>query len=500
MKLSFLLDTNVIIQFEEVGSDRKIRGPFQKLHSSLTEHSLQFRYHPLTENDLNNDTNKDRQTEMLSRLMKYPKLESPPTADGKDLEKLFGGISNTNDLIDCQLLFALKRNCTTYLVSEDKGLHKRVANTDLDERVLYVEQAIEIITRQYKPETVKLPNINLERLYNLDMSIPFFDSLKADYVDGRGGFEGWIKRNSDRNCWTIKIDDELAGLCIYKHDDKAEHDGILMPSMKLSTFKVSDDFSSRKLGELLLKMAHQHAVKNKMATMWVTAHERQEKLIAFLKKFGFLVHKDMKGKDMIFYKLMQPPPKLPLMDPMDFHKFYSPHFYDHAEIKKYVIPIQSEFHDILFPEVAPEQMSQLAFDGLQRDNTIAGNTIRKVYLCHSKIKVIPQGSIIYFYRSKPEQYVHTFGIVERARRLTDMESLAAAIGKRSVYSREQVEEMIKKEVLVIDFRLISHSEKPIRLLDIVSKNIFNKRPPQSVAELEHSKYQKLKKLWQKANN
>lgn len=495
MKPSFLLDTNVIIQFEEVGPDRKIKDRFQQLHAALVEHALTFRYHPLTENDLDNDPNKNRQTEMLSRLKKYPKLDNPPMAEGKDLEKSFGGISNTNDLIDCQLLFAIIRNCTTYLVSQDRDLHRRVANTDLEERVLYVEQALDIITRKYKPETVKLPNVNQERLYNLDLTLPFFDSLKGDYADNKGGFEGWVKRNPERHCWTIKIDNSLAGLCIYKHDEEIEHAGILMPSMKLSTFKVSDEYEGRKLGELLLKMAHQHAVKNKMASMWVTAHEKQEKLIAFLKKFGFLVHADMTGKDMIFYKLMQPPAKLPKMEPLEFHKFYSPHFYDDKEIRKFVIPIQSDFHDILFPEVTP----QPTFEGLQRGDAIPGNTIRKVYICHSPQKEMPSGSIIYFYRSSPEQYIHTVGIVEKARRLTDMESLAAAIGKRSVYSSDQVEEMIKKEVLVIDFRLIGHSNQPIALTELVSKNVFNKRPPQSVAELDQDRYSKLKKLWLKAN-
>ncbi len=135
MELSFLLDTNVVIQFEEVGPDRQIKGPFQKLHALLVEHSLPFKFHPLTENDLDNDKDRSRLGEMLSRLKKYPRLEKPPLAEGPELEKLFRGIKNTNDLIDCQLLFALSRNCATYLISEDAKLHRRVAGTDLEDRV-----------------------------------------------------------------------------------------------------------------------------------------------------------------------------------------------------------------------------------------------------------------------------------------------------------------------------------------------------------------------------
>jgi len=153
MELSFLLDTNVVIQFEEVGSDRQIKGPFQQLHKLLVENSLPFNYHPLTEVELQNDKDQARLGEMLSRVKKYPKIDNPPTSDGPELEKLFGGIKSSNDLIDCQLLYAIKRNCATYLISEDAGLARRVAGTDLEDRVLFVADAIHLITRRFKPES-----------------------------------------------------------------------------------------------------------------------------------------------------------------------------------------------------------------------------------------------------------------------------------------------------------------------------------------------------------
>ena len=200
-ELSFLLDTNVIIQFEETGSDRRIRDPFQRLHSLLIENRLSFTFHPLTENDLQKDKDKERLGEIMSRLRKYPKLDNPPSEDNLELEKEFGGISNSNDLIDCQLLFAISRNCATYLITEDQGIHKRAENANLDDRVLYVGDTIELIVRQYKPETVQLPNIKHEYLYNLDLQSPLFNSLKSDY----NGFEDWINRNAQRQCWTINV-------------------------------------------------------------------------------------------------------------------------------------------------------------------------------------------------------------------------------------------------------------------------------------------------------
>ena len=194
----------------------------------LTKNSLRFIYHPLTEDDLNNDGDEERLGEMVSRLKKYPQLDNPPLGNGAKLEESFGGISNANDLIDCQLLFAISRNCATYLITEDRGIHKRAENTDLDDRILYVGDAIDLIIRQFESENIQLPNINHQHLYNLNLQDPFFDSLENDYNE----FKGWIKRNAQRGCWTIKIGDNLTGLCIYKYDEIQEHIDIRMPSMK----------------------------------------------------------------------------------------------------------------------------------------------------------------------------------------------------------------------------------------------------------------------------
>ena len=88
-----------------------------------------------------------------------------------------------------------------------------------------------------------------------------------------------------------------------------------------------------------------------------------------------------------------------------------------------------------------------------------------------------------------------YGLVEKARRLSDMESLAAAIGKRSVYSREEVAEMVKKEVLVINFRWVRHFVEPIHLITLLKKKVFNNHPPQTIMSLDEERYASLKSLW-----
>jgi len=349
VEISFLIDTNIAIQLEEPGQNGEIKGPFALLHAQILKFKISTFIHPVSVDDVNNDKNEARKKETLSRLKKYPFLQSPPKPIGNQLEELFGGFTDTNDVVDANILFALFRNCASYLVTEDLGIHKRAKNAGLDDRVLGVSEALDLLKRTFEPSAVFLPSIEEEFAYNISIDDPLFDSLKADYP----GFAKWYKEKcceKHRKVWVIRPEGKLAGICLYKHDDREEYSGIDMPSMKLSTFKVSDDFRGAKYGELLLKMAINYAVSNGMKSIWVTTRPKQTILIQFLKDFGFSAHSEYAGEDMIFYKQLFVPTGTQSMPPLDFHIKYNPHFLDTPEIKKYAIPIKLHRSCPLEPE------------------------------------------------------------------------------------------------------------------------------------------------------
>ena len=105
---------------------------------------------------------------------------------------------------------------------------------------------------------------------------------------------------------------------------------------------------------------------------------------------------------------------------------------------------------MLFPE-ADEQM-QLDNVGIMSP---AGNGIQKAYLSGSNIRSIDAGSILYFYRSRDRQRLGVIGIAEGFKASSDPEKVAAYVGKRTVYSQEQIRELAdygRKEILAILFR------------------------------------------------
>ena len=283
MNPTFLIDTNIIIQFEDVGENNQIKPLFSQLHSLFIKHGLKHFYHPSSENDFEADQKEARKVQNLSRLRKYPKLESPPTLEKDELELAFGGITKSNDLIDCQILYAIKRNCVTFLVSEDNGIRKRARNAGLEDRVLNCSEAINLLLKNYEKKIIEHPRIRNEYCYNLDLEDPIFNSLREDY----NGFDKWFHNKccqTQRMSWIIESEKKIAGICIYNQEDYKD---LPSPGIKLCTFKISNSHEGRKFGELLLKVAFNHATNNGIKTIWVTTYSKQEKLINFLKDFGF---------------------------------------------------------------------------------------------------------------------------------------------------------------------------------------------------------------------
>src|ERR1700730_18835629 len=104
-----------------------------------------------------------------------------------------------------------------------------------------------------------------------------------------------------------------------------------------------------------------------------------------------------------------------------------------------------------------------------------GNTIRKAYLCRSKITRIHPGDLVFFYLSKDERYaasqsITTVRIAEQVIDATTTDDLIRLTAKRSVFSAEEIHEMqatAASPVKMIDFLLVGHIHPPVRLDTLV---------------------------------
>ncbi len=492
MSFRCLIDTNVFFQLEEPApSGLSIRAEFAELSRLCLKHGVRIFIHPISKKDFADDPNETRKKNTTLLFDKYPVLESPPYGLTPDLEALFGGIGKSNDLIDSQIVYAVYRNAVNYLISEDGGVHTRARRAGLNGRVFSVKEFCNHLRQLFEPDIrTSLPSVEDLPIYSLNRADSVFESIRKEY----SGFDAWFEKIclEGRRSWVVRTQEKISAVCIYKGEGSKDAPSKLGNKvLKLCTFKVADAHRGGKLGELLLKSAFLYASENNIDSIYLTTFVRDEYFMLFLKDFGFKIHPEQTPLgELIFYKtasrLQKPDPTL---DPLKFHILYSPEFRDDSEISKYVIPIRPAFHELLFPEVSQEKQMTL----LHTTSSIPGNTIKKVYLCHSPIKVLDPGGLMLFYRSEDIKAVTSVGIVEGSHRVSDLNQAISLVGKRSVYSLDQIEKMLSKETLIIEFRLIKHLKTVIPFKELMQRGTL-KAPPQAILKVENSRYKPIVKI------
>jgi hypothetical protein len=490
--MRILLDTNILIPLED--SSKALEECFSEFNRLAIEHGHTLLVHPGSQEDIGRDADEIRRNISLSRLKKYPFLELPPKPGPSDLAKCGLSQANDNDRVDNEILYAIFKNAANILVSEDREIHKKANLLGVKDRVHYLQQATEFLRRLHAVVPLALPNIQEVPLHSLDVSLPFFDSLREDYSNEK--FNAWYNKSaqSGRKAWIHKDDEgDLGALCIYKTeinpivtDDKKDLPG---KTLKLCTFKVGDSVRGRRVGELFLKAAFRYSSDNGIEYIYLhTRPGKQDFLIDFIKNFGF-DYFGRYGNDSVYVKEHPLAPPASPLPPLDFHKKYFPHFKCGPAVGKYIVPIQPRFHRILFPD-NERQMGLFEPTKNIAQYKVAGNAIRQAYLCHAHINMITEGDILFFYRSGDQKAVTSIGIVEHVGDYSSEDDIMPIVSKRTVYSRDEIREMAVKETKIFLFRLTQHLKIPIsfdwlKLNHVVNGNI------QTIRRINHESFQKI---------
>jgi ribosomal protein S18 acetylase RimI-like enzyme len=484
---SILIDTNIVIHLED---DKPIKAEFAEMMRRCQEQGVTLCVHEASEEDVLRDKDASRREITMSKLAKFERIGGVATPPIAALERQFGAITDDHDKVDVLLLNALARNAADFLVTEDLGIHKRARLCGLQDRVFRIQEALDWLVRTFEPEPVQLPYIVEKKCYQIDTNDSIFDTLRDGYPE----FDEWFAKWARRTCWCLEIGDEIAGIVIRKDaEPRAETDATLPGEkiLKISTFKVKEEFRGEKFGEHLLKQVLWYAQKNDYDLVYLTAYENDQEVLAdLLQQFGFIATaKKQKTGEQIFEKRMIRGPAAPGgISPLTDDLASYPCFREDGLVETYVVPIQPRWHRILFPENSAQPT--LLEGSADADTTrTPGNTIRKVYLCRTPAKTVNPGDIILFYVSGKEfesGYVRTVGIVESMRAFFDPVDLLRATGRRSVYTEKAQLEMLESAsspVKVIDFLLIGHFEEPVPIEFLIAKNIL-RAAPQSFVRLD----------------
>lgn len=479
-----LLDTNILIALEDTNKPLG-KSYAEALRNAPTD--IEFYYHPIQIEDINRDRNEERKNLVLSRINRYKSLNQPPSFNDEYFRKKGWINRSENDLVDNTLLACVVEPVVDYLVTNDKGILSKARKANVEDRVLDIESFRDLISK--KPEPPELAYVKDEQCHVLDVEDSFFDSLRKGYEE----FDAWLEKcaREQRKCWTIRKDGKLAALCIYKREEASiiddqgfQPDG---PILKLCTFKVDSSIHGQKMGERLLHMAFSYAVQQDFNFVYLTVQEKEHPhLMMLMDSFGFKAYGKY-GKDRVLGKYLRPQTASDeKLSKSEYADLFYPSFKDGNDVKKFLVPIQRQYHERLFPDISDLRYS--LFGETPEMYGPESNTIRKAYLCDAAINKINPGDLLLFYRSQDRHSIEVLGVVKDVCRLNDRKEIYDVVKGRTVYPIYEIDRMVnksKKGVLVLCFDLIEYFEKPISLNRLSEMDVT---PPQSICELSDEKY------------
>jgi len=492
--MNVLIDTNIFIYREDY---QVVPSSLSSLLRLFEENSVRILVHPMSREDIKRDPNVTRERISSSKFSAYPELVSPPVShEDSGFIGIVGAPGTTREIVDNELLYAIYKDAVDFFITSDAEILRKAEKAGLADRVFNVDEGLEFFKAQFVHHTsAPTPAIRLVPVYNLSLSDPIFDSLKADYPE----FEIWWKKISreGRKVWVSqKPDKSLGALLILKEEN--EPIDSMPPLGKRRRLKISTlivKHMGQKIGELFLKLAINHAIENNINEVYLTHYVKpNDELVSLLDQYGFIkVARTNNGEDVVskFLKPTVPRKELEDLPPVKLNRRYYPSFYDGPRVRKHIIPIRPEYHDRLFIEYRYRTPGLMEAAG---ELIVEGNTIKKAYICHARSKKLQEGDVLLFYRSRDRVLTSVCSVDKVFRGIDSYEEVIKLVGKRTVYSKNELTNLVSHgPVMIILFFLHFELKNYIRLAKLQKARI-TLRAPQSVMEISDERYRQILKM------
>ncbi|MEO8884917.1 MAG: PIN domain-containing protein [Mucilaginibacter sp.] len=430
-----LLDTNIVIHRE---AGRVSNQDIGILFKWLDKAKYQKCIHPATVHEINKNPNKSTVDAFNIKMDSYELMQTvAPMAPVVDIISKKYDV-NDNDKIDSVLLNEVYNDRVDLLISEDKKIHIKALELKISDRVYTINSFLEKIYAE-NPDLVEYKILSVEQKHfgDLDLTDPFFDTLREDYF----GFDKWFNKKANEKAYVTfnKENNKILSLLYIKREDEAELYSDITPMftpkkrLKIGTFKVVSN--GVRLGERFLKIIFDNAIIQKVDEIYVTIFDKrdeQKRLISLLEEWGFKHFGNKKNSDEKVYV-----------------RDFTPHFnskklketYPFIGLEKniFLVPIYPEYHTELMPDSILHNESKADFI----DNEPHRNSIGKVYISRSWEKNIGAGDILVFYRTGGfyKSVVTTIAVVDNVYFTFDNEAdFIKKCRKRSVFTDEKLKE------------------------------------------------------------
>lgn len=519
LHLRILCDTNILIYREQPDT---LDPNLAELFALCTQNNVTIYHHPLTIDEIQRCQDIEKRKIQISKVQAYPELEPTPCPyTAKDQEFLAkvnptAKEENSHDKNDNRLLYAVYKNTVHLLITNDLGLYKKAKKIGCDTSVYLIDGAVSYLRQAFASSHSAPTPIGIKQKYlsELDLNDPIFTSLKQDYPD----FSEWFQNKSreGKQCYISQMrgdPQKLGSILITKDETESIPAESPLPEkrrLKISTLKVAN--LGMKLGECLIDIAIREALENNIDELYLTHFPEPEddSLCDLIFEYGFedagIYHNKYSltssKEEHVYLKklhanlLSSDTP----VEPVLLNQKYYPSYYDGPQVRKYIIPIQEEFHDRLFLSVARSQTKLGNFTDIGTDTTneiLDVYAVKKAYITHSKIKKLHEGDILICYKTYPDRNIPAkksslteICVVDKVYyQITDIEEISKITRSRTVYGYRELE-IMKKPLTIILFKHNLSVTKLLNTKELKELGILN-GPPQSITEITHEKYRKL---------
>lgn len=282
-----------------------------------------------------------------------------------------------------------------------------------------------------------MPSVmRLTKFKDVDLSDPFFDSLKAAYQE----FPKWFASKAEEPVYISEGGGSaLQGFLYLKTEVGAVTDVYppLPPAKRLKVGTLKIVAHGSKLGERFIKKIFDNAIERGVEEIYVTVFEEHVGLIRLLRRYGFTEHSTKttpNGTELVFVRSMVSPVS-------DIRRDY-PLIHTKSRTKHF-LAIYPEYHTRLFPDSILDNENPSIVEDLSYTNSI-----HKVYITHTSVGRLRPGDLLIIYRTKDRypaywrSVVTSICVVEEVKSNKDFTNLSDFIKyakPHSVFSREELE-------------------------------------------------------------
>ena len=395
---------------------------------------------------------------------------------------------SANAQSDLRLLALLDEGKAKWLISDDKALLEHAARLGKG-KALSIDEALNFL-RPAVDNSPSSPAVRKVSPAEVNLDSPFFRSLFSSYPQFRSWWESKVV-TQNRLTLILGSPQDPQGIVVIKEADPDYK--LPADTAKICTFEGAEESQGNKSwGELLLKetIKELRAIPASCTFLEIDA-DKISFMVNWLESFGFysLHGAQAANGDTVMVKDLHPTHPAPNLEPWDYHKRYGPRAVCLNTGRAFLVPIQPQWHDRLFPDPNTPTLSEEIF--AER----CGNTIKKIYICKSPIKDLRPGDLLIFVESETGGQVRNLGVVEDTLRSDDPLEILQFASTRTVYSEKEITSFTStgREVLVIKFRHDRQLSPPWTHAMPGYDTLVDSSPAQSIESVKEEGVQWLRK-------